>query len=149
VTVVDRPAVVEAVRRLGLDRLDPGVTFLPGDFLVSPLQGPWDLVWASNVIHALPLADVARLAARAASVLRPGGRLLLRDFFVDESRTRPRRAAVFSVHMLAVGSGGRVHTLGEVRGILEEAGFAGIELHQPPGQSSILEGRRGARRTGD
>ncbi len=142
VTVLDRPAVVGAVRRLGLDQLDSGVAFRAGDFLRSPLGGPWDAIWASNVIHALPLEAVARLARRAARALKPGGRLLLRDFFLDDSRTRPGPSAIFSVHMLAVGSGGCVHTLGEVTAAMSGAGLTAITLHGPHGQSAILEGRR-------
>lgn len=100
------------------------VSFVEGDFLSDPVGEGFDFIWLSQVIHMLGEAQVQRLLGRAAAALAPGGRLGVHDQFLEPSKTTPRGAALFGVHMLAVTEGGRAYSLEETSRWLEAAGLA-------------------------
>jgi len=104
----------------GADR----ITFLEGSFLEDPLGGPYDVVWASQIIHMLGEDEVRRLLARIGEVLAPAGLLAIHDHFLDPGRTGPPFAALFGVHMLVSTERGRTYALDEVEAWGREAGFA-------------------------
>jgi SAM-dependent methyltransferase len=67
----------------------PEITTLAGDFLTMPLDAEYDAVLVYSVLQALPTIDDAfEVAHRAASLLTPGGRLLLGDLANRDKRTR-------------------------------------------------------------
>ncbi len=80
-TVVDLPVVCELGRRHILAQMDADSTarivFFPADMRVQPLPEPADLVCFKSVLHDWPDADAKRLLARGASIVRPGGRILI------------------------------------------------------------------------
>ncbi len=143
ITVLDRPEAVAAVRRLGLHREHRGaIRFRAGDFLARSLGRGYDLVWASHVVHALDPAGVRTLLERCRRSLLPGGRLLIHDFFLDDRGVRPRRAAVMSVHMLAVTGSGRCYRLREMLELMEESGFTRVRRAAVFAATALVEGRR-------
>jgi hypothetical protein len=68
--------------------------------------------------------------------------VVLQDFLLNEDRTSPQEAALFSVHMLAVTPGGRAYTYQEVAAIMESAGLSTPEHKPTSPQTSILIGRK-------
>lgn len=99
------------------------ITTRVGDFHEDDVPGGFDCVYIANIIHMMDDAATLALLRKARGALEPGGRLLLKDFFLDESRTAPVDAATFSVNMLVNTRGGKTYTLGETRALLREAGF--------------------------
>ncbi len=100
------------------------ITFVEGDFLRDPLGGPYDLIWASQIIHMLGEEEVRGLLARTRDALAPGGILAIHDHFLDPDRTAPPPAALFGVHMLVVTERGRAYALEEVDAWARQAGLA-------------------------
>jgi hypothetical protein len=75
------------------------------------------------------------MVARAAKGLRPGGRLVIRDMFLDEHGGNPASAAFFGITMLYYTSQGKSPTIREAQAWLANAGLshAGLvvlETHQ-------------------
>ncbi|MBI5018517.1 MAG: methyltransferase domain-containing protein [Deltaproteobacteria bacterium] len=99
------------------------ISFQEGDFLTAPLGEGYDFVWASQIVHMLSEDEGRRLLGRVAQTLRPGGRVGVHDQFLEPSRTAPRGAALFGVHMLVATDGGRTYALDEVLGWLGDAGL--------------------------
>jgi len=95
-------------------------------------------------VHMLGEADVARLLARIAGALAPGGLLGVHDQFLDPGKTSPRAAALFGVHMLVATEGGRTYSLEEFEGWLGAAGLAVEGVIDYGGPSRVLLGRRPA-----
>jgi hypothetical protein len=58
--------------------------------------------------------------------LDTGGKILIRDYFLDSTRTRPPEGAIFAVNMLAGTEEGNSYTFDEVREDLEAAGFRDV-----------------------
>lgn len=138
VTLFDQPHVVSIARKRHGDTL----SYVEGDFhQVESFGGPYDLVLLCNVVHGEGPEANASLIARAAKSLRPGGRLAIRDMFLDEHGAHPSNAAFFGLTMLFYTEQGSSPTVKAAREWCERAGLcdfhlAVFETHQ------ILSARR-------
>lgn len=116
--LVDRQSVLDEVR---LPDLAP--TRHVADLLTDPLPAGAALALLSNVVHLYGAADAQRIVARAAACLAPGGRLVVRDLYVDDERRGPRRGVHFALNMTLYTDGGDVYTAAEMRAWLVTAGL--------------------------
>lgn len=141
--VLDRPGVVAVARSLPINRgWGDRLLFRGGDFLEDDLGRGYDVIWISNVIHSLGPAQVSILLPRCQAALRPGGRLLVHDFLLDEAGVSPSRAALFSVHMRLATTDGRTYRRDQILGQVEDAGFPRPRVIATFAASAIVEGRR-------
>lgn len=113
------------------------VATVDGDFHVDGFGEGFDVVYVSNIIHMLPPRDTAMIARKAHAALVPGGRLMIKDFYLDDTRTAPAHAARFSVNMLVGTEGGMSYTMNQTRDIMADAGFGGFSV-VPAGQRSLV-----------
>ncbi|MCL5125884.1 MAG: acetylserotonin O-methyltransferase [Deltaproteobacteria bacterium] len=128
-TIFDRPNVIEiAKRRLKEKGLISRVQFVEGDFNSDPLPNGHDLVWGSAVIHSNSRDQNRKLFKKVYAALSTGGRFLLRDHFLDKTRTEPVEGALFAVNMLAVTEAGNCYTFDEVKEDLVAAGFHDVQI---------------------
>lgn len=141
--VFDTPGTVEVARENARAAgLEGRVGARGGDAFEDDLGGPYDLVFASNLVHIYSAADNRRLVTRAAAALAPGGRLVLKDFFLDPGGTSPPGAALFAVHMLVATEGGGCYTVDEVDGWFRAAGLEPAGSTDLTPQSRLLVARR-------
>jgi SAM-dependent methyltransferase len=127
-TLFDRPAALKTAKSLlRKTSLARRFDFLPGDLFTTPVkQKNFDTVLYANILHIYDEQRNARLLKKVRNLLVPGGRLLLVDFFLDDSRTRPLTAAMFALTMLLYTARGKVYTFKEAESILRSAGFGRI-----------------------
>lgn len=118
----DRPEVVEAARRRGLE--GTGVELFAGDFFQVLPEGPFDLVLCSGVTHTYDRERNLDLFRRIRPLLSPGGVLALRTLL----RGSHPVAAIFAVNMLVAARGGDTHDEGDYRRWLAEAGYGDVEV---------------------
>jgi SAM-dependent methyltransferase len=96
-TLLDLPHVVEYARGKHGDAL----SYVAGDFhTLEDLGGPYDLVFLSNIAHGESYEENASLVARAARSLKPGGRIAVKDMYLDELGKGPANAVFFGLTML-------------------------------------------------
>ena len=95
-----------------------------GDFYADELPSGCDLALLSAIIHQNDPARNVELYEKVFRALRPGGSLLIRDFVMDASHTRPAGGALFAVNMLVGTSGGSTYSFDEISAGLEKAGFS-------------------------
>lgn len=140
----DLPAVIPLAReRLTRCGVADRVELAAGDFYTDPLPRGADLVWLSAIIHQNSPDENRALYRRAAEALPPGGRLLIRDIVMEESRTAPLAGALFAVNMLVATPGGGTYTLAEIRSDLESAGFEDVQLiRRDEGMHAVVSARR-------
>jgi len=121
--VFDLPNVVPLTRAyVRAESLAASVEIAAGDYLQDPIGEGFDAVLLSSVVHSHPPDENRRLIAKVTRALNPGGRIIVRDFLMDEDRRGPLQPALFALNMLVGTSGGDTYTEGEVRAWLEEAG---------------------------
>jgi len=118
--------------------LSDRVSVVAGDFHEDGVGNGFDVVYISNIIHMLAPEATAKLLAKARQALEPGGRLILKDFFLEDNRTEPASGAQFSVNMLVNTTGGKTYTRSETLALLADAGFGSVEVIDVAVQSQLL-----------
>jgi ubiquinone/menaquinone biosynthesis C-methylase UbiE len=146
VTVFDYPSseilAWEQIKSFGLESR---FRFVGGDFLRDPLpSGPFDVVFMSQILHSNDHDECASLMKRVYPLVRPGGRVVIQEFVLNECATSPPFAAVFSLNMLLHTPGGRSYALAEIKGWLEDAGFVNIsqQFLDLPNDASLVVANR-------
>ncbi|MGQ9689548.1 MAG: methyltransferase [Desulfobaccales bacterium] len=142
-TVFDLPRPVEIARenisRHGLaDRIDT----LAGNFLTDDIGSGYDFIWISQILHSHTEEQCRLIIDKSAQALSPGGQMVIQDFFLNDDRTSPLEAALFSVHMLAVTPGGRAYTHREAAAMMAAAGLENLTHRVTSPQTSIVIGRK-------
>lgn len=141
VTVFDLPGIIEIARELvARERLPGRIDFLAGDFRRGGFGRGYDLALLSAVVHMNGVEQNRRLVARAAAALAPGGQLVVQDFILDESRTRPAAGAFFALNMLVSTRRGDAYTAGEIAGWMRAAGLVRVRRVPTPYDASLLVG---------
>jgi len=141
--VYDLPGpVVIAEEQIAAAGLGDRIETRSGDFLVDELGENFDIVYISNIIHMLGLDDTAHLFHKAFQALSPGGRVMVKDFFLEDCRSRPAAGAQFSINMLVATTAGKSYTRSETMALLADAGFADCEVIDVAKHSQVLIARR-------
>jgi (2Fe-2S) ferredoxin/2-polyprenyl-3-methyl-5-hydroxy-6-metoxy-1,4-benzoquinol methylase len=141
--ILDLPTVVPIAQKYidaaGLaDRVHPRA----GDLRSDAFGKDYDLVLISSVCHMLGEEENRALLAKAFEALAPGGRLVIQDFILDPDKTGPRKAALFSLHMLVNTAHGSAYSAEEYSRWLTEAGFPNVERVRLPGPTGLMIGKK-------
>jgi hypothetical protein len=120
--VLDRPEVLKVAQEFALghgvaDRLQ----IQAADMFRDPLP-PADVVLLSNILHDWDVPECRALIARCAAALRPGGRLLIHDVFLNDALDGPLPMALYSAALFTL-TEGRLYSAAEYRAWLTEAGL--------------------------
>ena len=97
-----------------------------GDYTTDELPVGFDMVFLSAVIHSNSLAVNTELIRKCFGSLNKNGKILIQDWVMNDERTQPTAGAIFAINMLVGTEAGDCFTDGEVRGMLESAGFKNI-----------------------
>jgi predicted O-methyltransferase YrrM len=143
-TVYDLPTsrsfAEETIVRFGLqERVD----FVGGDFLQQRVTGSYDVVWLSHILHGEGPQEARTILDIAASVLEPGGLLLIHEFILDDDASGPLFPALFSLNMLLGTHAGRSYSCEQLFEMLRDTGFKDTQVLDLglPGGSSVISAR--------
>jgi len=138
-TIFDLPvAIREAQQRFAGTPLESRVSFVEGDFYRDEFPVEFDFAWISAIIHQHGRAESQALFAKAHRALKPGGRIAVRDFVMDASRTSPMQGTLFGINMLVNTRNGMVYTFEEICADLAAAGFTNIRFAVPSDTMSAV-----------
>jgi acetylserotonin N-methyltransferase len=139
-TIMELPAMCEAARDyIKTGEVSDSVDTVAVDMFRQSWPKGYDALFFSNIWHDWNFQTCRWLAARAFEVLPAGGRIMLHEMLLDDDGAGPLTAASFSMMML-LGTQGQQFTFGELKEILESAGFAGVESKQTSVYYSIVTG---------
>ena len=126
----------EVIRQAGLSER---VRTVAGDYEHDALPGGPDVVLWSGNLHASSPERCARVLQQIYDLLPSGGRLLMHDYVLDDTRTGPLIPALLALHMTLVSAQGQVYSGAELRTLLTQAGFVEVSI-QPflVGHSSLV-----------
>lgn len=140
-TVFDLPGVLEVAADLisssgAADR----VSMRAGNAAADEYgNSEFDAVLFSGVLHQFGSSEIREMLSKASRALKPGGRVIICDIMLDETRTSPPFAALFSVQMLLTSHDGAVFAASDVGSWLTEAGFDQLsETSLPPPLPYVL-----------
>jgi predicted O-methyltransferase YrrM len=106
--------------------LDSRITLLPGDFNRDQLAGPYDVVLMSDILHYQTFQMNQDLVKKVFTSLAGGGRLVMKDRFLDEAGTGPAWTTAFAVHILVNTEQGSCFRASEAMQWLHAAGFVSV-----------------------
>lgn len=128
--ILDLPATLAVTRSIVEESpVADRIGLLEGNYLTGELPGGYDLALLSHITHDESPEDNRGLFTRVRRALRPGGRIAVHDFIVDESRAAPAFSALFAVNMLVYTEGGATYSASEYRAWLTDAGFEHLTEH--------------------
>jgi SAM-dependent methyltransferase len=146
ITALDLPSVLPRTRAaVSAAGLSERFRFRPGDMFATPLEpAGFDTVLLGNVCHLFDEFECARLIARLAGALRPGGRLVIVDVLRQPIRFGDRDSAALALYELGLSlrtASGRVHAGDDYDRWTRAAGLSGVQISaldvQPPLQVLI------------
>jgi cyclopropane fatty-acyl-phospholipid synthase-like methyltransferase len=123
-TVFDLPATLRLTEKTVKEAgLESRIALLPGDFNRDPLGGPYDVVLMSDILHYQSYEANAALVRKVFTHLKPGGRLIIKDRFLDEAGTAPAWTTAFAVHILVNTQQGACYKTSHAIQWMTKAGF--------------------------
>jgi SAM-dependent methyltransferase len=120
-------------------RLEKRLRVRAGSIFTAPLGSGYDAVLISNVIHVFDAKENRALLKRVHDALRPGGKVFIVEFFLDDSRTRPAKASLFSLMMYLFTGSGQCYSWRETEGWLKALGFGRFKRHTVTPDIGTLE----------
>jgi SAM-dependent methyltransferase len=120
------------------------------DLLQAVPAGPWDTILLVNVLHLLTERDGAALVGRLASVLAPGGSLVVKEPRLDADHRGTATAVLFNLSLIAYTDGDGIPDVGDVWAWMGAAGLQ-VSLHRldTSPNAQVWVGRRDAAGAGD
>ncbi len=134
-----QPFAEETIHRHDLsDRIQ----FLEGDYLTDDIEGCYDVIWISHILHAESPATCEKLIEKAVAALEPGGALLIHDFILNDSMDGPPFGALFALNMLLGTSEGQSYSEKQIGEMMQKAGVIQIQrlAYRGPTDSGIMSG---------
>jgi len=137
--VNDLPGVIEVAEAKAAEHgVVDRVEFRSGDFHDIPIEsGSYDYVVLGHVCRTEGEDGARHLIARAFEALKPEGRLLLSDYFPDNTRTYNPFGVLMGVTMMAATERGFTFTHEQFVTWMREAGFEAVRLIEPIGFQQV------------
>jgi len=129
--IVDLPNTVRITEKIvKSQRLSSRITFQNVDFFNDSgwfCGDDFDLIFISYVLHCERPEKNRFLLRKAYNSLKPGGQILINDYPLSISRTKPAGSAIFTVNLFLSTEGGNTYTQEEIKSWLEETGFVKVD----------------------
>ena len=126
-TVFDLPETLKLTEKTVKEAgLDSRIALHPGNFNRDALGGPYDVVLMSDILHYQTFQMNQDLVKKVFGSLTPGGRLVIKDRFLDEAGTGPAWTTAFAVHILVNTQNGSCFQASEAMQWLQAAGFGSV-----------------------
>lgn len=138
--LMDLPAVCEIIsKNIQTNELKERFQVVSGDYNNGIVDGKeFDDIFLFAVAHQENDTNLKILLKRAFDALKPGGRLFMSSFFLNEDRSSPEFSVMFAIEMLVMSPNGKVYTHAEIQQYVKEAGFTEIErIDDVPGPATL------------
>lgn len=142
-TIFDLPATEPfALRTMKQYGLEERIKFMAGNYLEEDIEGSYDAVWLSQILHAEGPEDCEKIIAKTVSVLTPGSFIFIHDFILEDTCDRPLFPALFSLNMLINTLKGQSYSETQLKEMLDRAGVKNIERlpYQGPNSAGVVWG---------
>jgi len=134
-----RPFAEKTIKQF---ELTERIQFAEGDYLNDPIEGRYDAVWLSHILHGEGPDDCRMIIQKAVSILEPGGMIIIHDFILNNSMDGPLFPALFSLNMLLGTDSGQSYSEDQIIDMLAAAGVKDVRriVVQSPNDSGIIVG---------
>lgn len=140
-TLFELPEVIRAAKSVYPDgNAWERIRILEGDFRSYEFEtgSRFGLVVLSNFLHAYGVDGARELLHKALDLLKPGGLLLIHDYFPDRLGRSPQKGPLYDLNMMLNTFDGKCHQGFQVMGWLREAGMGRVHIRDLTTDSSII-----------
>lgn len=143
-TVFDLGHVIKLTREfITAANMDDRVSTQPGNCLEDTFgESTYDAILASNLLHIYSPTNNTMILKKCWDALKDGGQVLIHEFVLDETRTSPQFAALFSLNMLIGTQEGASYSEAEYREWLVKSGFRNIKRMDLESNSTLIIGKK-------
>ena len=143
-TVMDLPTICKVAEEyIATARVTDRVGTRVVDMFREDWPTGYDCHFFANVFHDWSLETCEELSQSSFASLEPGGRICLQEMLLNDSGDGPIQPVAFSV-LMCLGTKGQQFTLGQLKDILEKAGFTEISAQRSYGYYSLVTGLKPA-----
>ncbi len=127
--VFDLPDVIKIAKRyISKSGMKGCVTTQAGDCLKDGFgKELYDIVFVSNLLHIYKPVENQRILKKCWDSLKKKGIVVVQEFILDSSNTKPLFGTLFSLNMLIGTSGGSSYSEKDMKGWLKKVGFKKIK----------------------
>lgn len=144
--LLDLPEVIEAARKIYPGEADwEGIETVSADFRFHAFEKgeTFGLIVMSNFLHAYGEKEARKLLEKAFGLLKPGGKILIHDYFPDRLGRSPQKGPIYDLAMMLNTYDGECHEAARVISWLYEAGIRqSVVLDLTTDSSVILAGEK-------
>ena len=127
-TVLDRPGVCHVTRRFIREfGLGKEIHVQPVDFICDPIPGGFDVHIVGNVLQNMSEDKCYLLLKKSFEALTPGGKILIVEYVLDETETRPYFPVIFNLFAAVAIESGGARPFRWYKEALEAVGFSSIQ----------------------
>jgi 2-polyprenyl-3-methyl-5-hydroxy-6-metoxy-1,4-benzoquinol methylase len=142
-TVYDLPNVIPIARKyIREEQMEGKIDTAEGDYMVGQLPSGYDIVFLSSIVHSNSDTENRELIHKCAAALNSGGRIIIKDEVMEESRIAPPGGTLLALNMLVNTRAGDNFTEKEIRAWFNAAGIRYVETIRIPGTDSMVIGRK-------
>ena len=118
-----------------------GIEKRAGDFRKAEFSEDFGTILMANMLHIYNPHEAKQLIGKAAGLLKPGGLLLVHDYFPDRPGPALAKGALYDLNMMLNTYEGHCHTGNNIMNWLKEAGLCAIRVNDLGSDSSIITAR--------
>ena len=127
--VFDLPNVLPISKKIVKEEGYEGkIEHYEGDFTKDELPKGFDMIFLSAIIHGNSYDTNKDLVKKCHKALNSKGKIVIQDWIMDDSKTKPVQGALFSINMLVGVEGGDCYSESEVKSWLDNAGFTNMKI---------------------
>jgi len=139
VTAVDWPEVIPVTQRMTKRfRLEDRFTFIKGDLRETYFGENYDVAFLGHILHCEGGEQSKRLLEKTGDSLKPGGKVVIAEWVVNDDRSGPLPVLIFGANMLVNTDEGDVFSFEEISNWLRDAGFENPRTIDAPGPSPLI-----------
>lgn len=143
-TVFDLPQTLRVTERTVKQAgMEDRITLKPGNFNKDSLGASYDIVLMSDILHYQDDRMNAAVVKNVHAHVNPGGRLVIKDRFLDDAGTGPAWTTAFAVHILVNTEKGRCYRTADAMRWMTDAGFSSVvELERTAVVQGVKPGKK-------
>lgn len=115
-----------------------GIRRMPGDFRSQAMDDTYGIVVFSNFLHAYGEAEARDLLLKGISLLKPGGLVLVHDYFPDRKGVSPSKGALYDLSMMLNTFNGSCHEASLIMKWLQEGGISDTTINDLSTDTSLI-----------
>lgn len=136
ITVFDLETMMEISKEI--THSHPNIHPISGNFDSDPIGENYCGVFMSQILDSLGRKSVEDLFVKVFNALRKGGKVIIRDYILQDNNTKSEVSMFRSLNVLLTTNVGRLYNFEDYLFMLKQAGFANITFMELPGPTDLI-----------